>query len=553
MNMKKHSNLFNVKRAFATALLALLFAAISIVAIAVPSSVCEANSALRYYEGRNAAGVMSKSKDSPIAVEKEELTFDIQFDEHYLNGLQIGSVSAKYTFKNTSDSEAKADVVFPVGSLKRMRESSSNDIEKFGVKINGEKVDCRLRYTVKDYDSYFNRDRDLRYIDDEMLENDFFAPDKKVFKYTYTATSDSLYCKMFFGSVDPHKIVCANGYDTWRQNLDGTINVAFRWRDGEYVFYAIGEEIDFAQRAEFYSDYNLTQKVDASLKLVSKQEITFKDLALLYFDEKYGVSEIDWYNAVFGNLQSDGIATRRDLNVYDSLYCWFEYEMNFAPAQTIVNEVVAPMYPDLDEEHSPTVYVFNYLLSPAATWKSFANLDVRVNTNYYMTESSHDFEKVEGGYVLHFDTLPQDELSFSLCSEQNPGWRGRGAHVIVDIILLSLLLPPCAIVVGLVVTIVIVKKKHGNKNGSGKSRKNKKNTHRNGKKKNADSENATQEFDFCDESARSQNADVDVSLENGETDTDADNNSDDTQQASADNNQDNSTCDDTKGESSLFD
>ena len=98
-NMKKRVNSVFKNATIATLVSAVIFVAVFCSIALLPTSVCEANSAMRYYEGRDASGVILTTKDSPVVVEKEDLTFDIQFDEHYLNGLQIGSVSAKYTLR----------------------------------------------------------------------------------------------------------------------------------------------------------------------------------------------------------------------------------------------------------------------------------------------------------------------------------------------------------------------------------------------------------------------------------------------------------------------
>ena len=60
-----------------------------------------------------------------------------------------------------------------------------------------------------------------------------------------------------------------------------------------------------------------------------------------------------------------------------------------------------------------------YLLSPASTWKEFGNLDIVINTPYYLVENSIEgFEYKNPGYELHLTGLPEGELEFTLCSEK---------------------------------------------------------------------------------------------------------------------------------------
>ena len=201
--------------------------------------------------------------------------------------------------------------------------------------------------------------------------------------------------------------------------------------------------------------------------------------------------------------------------------------MTFAPHETLVNEVVAPLYPDLNERYSPSVYVFNYLVSPAATWKSFADLSVTINTNYYLTDASEDFEQVEGGYAWHSDTLPSNELQFSLCKSQYPKSSGsKASKIIANIILLSVLEPLCIIIVGLVIVIVVIKKteksaKYGEPRS--KSKRARKNENKNENKADSDSNDGAQYGDIFGEENPSENEPKNIDLsgekeENGAND-----------------------------------
>lgn len=521
--MKKRVNSVFKNATIATLVSAVIFAAVFCFFTLFPTSVCEANSAMRYYEGRDASGVILTTKDSPVVVEKEDLTFDIQFDEHYLNGLQIGSVSAKYTFKNTSDTEAKTNVVFPIDFLSVINYQNNDDSSKYGVKVNDETVTSNLRYSYKVQGSTFSVDDDLEYLKDEIITDEFYTPETVVHKYVYACTAGDSFCKMYFGGIDARKVVCDNVYTSYWQNLDGAESIGFWVNKNEYIFYSIGEEIDFAERAEFFSDYERTNRVNGSFKLLSKQDITFGDLAYQYYDENYGVSKTDWYNAVYASLKEvyPKIAQGYCFNVYKNLYCWFEYDMTFAPQETLVNEVVAPLYPDVNEMYSPTVYVFNYLVSPAYTWKSFANLNVTINTNYYLTDASEDFEQIEGGYAWHSDTLPSSELKFSLCKSQYPKSSGSKAgkfiaNIVMITIILIVLEPICLIIVGLVIVIVVIKKKEKNaKYGEprSKSKRARKKENRNVNKADSDSD-GEQYGDIFGEENKNENEPKNIDLSN---------------------------------------
>ena len=51
----------------------------------------------------------------------------------------------------------------------------------------------------------------------------------------------------------------------------------------------------------------------------------------------------------------------------------------------------------------------------------FGTLDIILNTPYYMTVSGpEEFQWNNPGYELHMDGLPEGELTFTLCAEQEP-------------------------------------------------------------------------------------------------------------------------------------
>ena len=99
------------------------------------------------------------------------------------------------------------------------------------------------------------------------------------------------------------------------------------------------------------------------------------------------------------------------------------------------------MYSGIDMSYTPTVYEYTYLLSPASTWKSFGDIDITINTPYYLTESTIDgFEKTEDGYSLHLDCLPEGELIFSLSTEENPT-KEDNSNVGLFILLVIIMMP----------------------------------------------------------------------------------------------------------------
>ena len=111
-------------------------------------------------------------------------------------------------------------------------------------------------------------------------------------------------------------------------------------------------------------------------------------------DETSGILDYDWYNAFvsalnyfqweYGAIHSTEIG----FDISDRLMRWYEYEISVGPGERIVNTVTAPIYPDIDSRYEPLVFEYTYLLSPAQTWAAFGNLDIVVNTPYYMIRAA---------------------------------------------------------------------------------------------------------------------------------------------------------------------
>ena len=134
---------------------------------------------------------------------------------------------------------------------------------------------------------------------------------------------------------------------------------------------------------------------------------------------------------------------------------WFEYELTVGPGERVVNTVTAPLYPAINTNYDPSIHTYTYLLSPAQTWRSFGTLDIRINTPYFITESSlKGFEKGEGGYILSLDGLPEGELVFVLSADKHPA--RSPIYLVYLISYLPLLLPILAVILLPIVMIIVL-------------------------------------------------------------------------------------------------
>lgn len=422
-----------------------------------------ANSAMRYFDGVDSSGLIVTTEDCPIVVDSEELTFDIETETE--NSRQYdcgGKVTAKYTFRNPADYTAKVGLLFPIGFVSDLPE----DAEQNYMRITADGVDISktVRYTYKQrWTDEFDYAEDAKLLCDEYVQNDFWKTDIVVYKYVYDVHATGRAVRFALTEYNGITVSDASGFE---YGDDEYTHISF-WLTAEksdetsyqekLTVYFIGEDnASFAQTAEYYDTmaFSESKKCTGSIDVVSKEAITFLDMVTEFRPEDSCVSDVDRYNAVVANLDgayTDGAGKEKLLSTYDfkiddDLLCWYEYELVFASGQTIVNEVTAPLFPDIDYGYEPSIYTFNYYLSPAKTWASFGEIKIRINTSYYLSEPSLDgFEKYDGYYEYVGNGLPNGELKFSVCASESPEEVDNGLYTFIIV----------ALVIGLIVIVVI--------------------------------------------------------------------------------------------------
>ena len=169
---------------------------------------------------------------------------------------------------------------------------------------------------------------------------------------------------------------------------------------------------------------------DVQWSQTEKQTYTLRSFLAVYASAGSPVSDTDRFNAAVWWLKNyagdtpEGALLFADAFSFliDSEYMeWYEYTLTFSPEDTLVNTVTAPFYPDVDARYIPAKYTYNYLLSPAAGWADFGGLDVEIKTPFYLLDASlSGFTRSETGWMLHTDSLPEEDLSFTLSESQKP-------------------------------------------------------------------------------------------------------------------------------------
>ncbi len=431
---------------------------------ALPAAPVLANSAQSWWEGTDGSGVIVTGESSPVVVERETLTFDIQeFPDSYYQDVEAflaysGRVTAAYTFYNPSDYTVTARLLFPFGNRPDYDgiydESSGErlygmDTEKYDITIEGEPVEKTVRHSLSLWYKPFDLEENLALLADDYIQDDFYNPQLTVTGYTYRA--DQVNLEAYGAATAAFDI--EKGLEDIVYYLPGQSGQHIQ--DGErlrvetgieengelFTVYVLGEHPPAAPEWKFYEDGGAEdgEEIEGTMTLEGTETMTLREFALRDWNKQSGVSEMDWYNAVVSMMQQETAADdypvvsleRYAWGLEENLMRWYEYELVIGPGERLVNEVTAPLYPSIDLVYEPPVYGYTYLLSPAKTWSEFGELEIVINTPYYLVESGIEgFEKEGEGYVLRLDGLPDGELEFTLSASQEPERPGNSAYIL---------------------------------------------------------------------------------------------------------------------------
>lgn len=429
----------------------------------------EANSAPPYWEGTDAAGAIVKGENCPVVVEKENLTLNIKTLPKGGN-IELGEYSAEaiaeYSFYNPTDLNVDMTLLFPFGVFPSYAPEAVNE-NKSAITVNGENAECRVRYSYAAYAPYeFNIDKDMARVQDEKKEDSFYAEATPVTEYRLTLIVpegkdvSSLKIKLGFNPKKT-RVLFPSGSDTWLKIADGDMYAcSYLRKSGEKVvtFYAAGE----APREVEPKVYAGGDKEISVATTLTNTQTTFSEFVFSKREENTEISDADWYNAFVDMLNERG---GKEGSV-DSFFMgegylmrWFEYEMSIPAKGRAVNRVRAPLYPTVDGRVNSR-YMYTYLLSPAGKWAGFRKIDIRIDTPYFLSNTSLPFEEVKtesGNYYQYTrDSLPQGELTFVLTEIPSEKMEGGSRNFLWPSLTWAFVTLFVLAVVAAIVTVIVV-------------------------------------------------------------------------------------------------
>ena len=144
------------------------------------------------------------------------------------------------------------------------------------------------------------------------------------------------------------------------------------------------------------------------------------------------VSKEEYFKAIVDVITLDNNSSESSTyclgkhNIIHNLISWYEYDLQVGAGERIINKITAPIYPSIDASWVPPKYEYTYLLSPASCWQSFGELEIVIKTDAYLLKSEgFDFVKIDGGYSVKLNGLPDRELIFSLSDKEYPKKKRR--------------------------------------------------------------------------------------------------------------------------------
>lgn len=405
----------------------------------------QANSAIQIWHGSDAHDVIASDEDCPLTVLHEDLLFDLpdtpnSWTEDKDRFLQYrNTVTAEYTFHNPSDMHVHAQLAFPFGSYPMYFYGTFNndfgDIlkqeqAKYTVQINGQAAPVTLRHTWL-YGRAYDTEKDLPLLDESFRDDSFLHKDTPVTIFTYAIEGIDVQSAAAVRTVldqDPsHERWLFSPYNGGEIRDDKTV-VQVWAAGGPITCICFGNAEPKEPEWTFVKNGESEEEIEGTITLQQKETLSFYDFAMRQYDEDSGMLDHDWYNIYVGFLN----ASREGPRLYtakihegpdpERILRWYVYTIDLDPGETLVNTVQAPIYPSIDMSYKDPVYSYLYLLSPASTWKEFGTLDVRIQSPQFLLNSVPEnvFRIQDDTKAAAFETLPEGELQFDLCTVEKP-------------------------------------------------------------------------------------------------------------------------------------
>ena len=412
----------------------------TVLTFALPAAAGKGPEPLRY--GPTVYGPIPREK-TPIVVEKETITFDVQqlplasytdqavFDEYGT------SVTSEYIFRNPTDQIVTTQLLIPVMALPDYAEGLKIDLSHYQITVNGAPVQTQIRYSYYDQEKSFDLTQALAWMDfdwqDVYEDADAFdglsyTDDTPVRKDTYQIhglpEDEQRWAAVWYDVSCLDTLLYMDGGEAFLNEMPG-LGVPVSKDDPFVDLYIIGKELASMKWTE--NDPPTTKE------LIATESMCFYDFLMKDYDPSYGIPEEDWYHAALAHLNESWFFTSfikrgTELDMRDDLVTWVSYEITLTPGERMVSTVTVPIYPEDNSENYEGVYGYQYMQAPASRWGSVDELTLIIHTPFFLYHGvwgSNDsaikltdlFEQTDSGYTLTSTTLNGDRCTLYLSTE----------------------------------------------------------------------------------------------------------------------------------------
>lgn len=400
-----------------------------------------ANSGPVYWQGYPSMDTLLIQEDSPIFVEKEDLTFDFSDDEY--NSYTIsGEVTADYRMVNPADQPRQVQMAFPlIGTLADFS-AGSIEIIADGREIPfevypGNKIGEQQSPWQPDTDPSYDFSSILGSVTNEPYRARSFSGNEKGRLYTIDvrpAGENYLNFALDFSLDYSRTKVIISGFNRLESD-DDWLRISARCTKPETLeIFVIGEDIKPNIRA--YSDGELKEETGLYTYDISSTEEEIVPYLLrtraentVRADRQY-LSEIQLAN-LYTRALDDIFQKNRGFCTWDDLLSQehsqriivLVYNADFLADSTKQVSVKYRAGATMDQtKTSRPIYSFDYILNPAQNWSALNSLNIEIippESSPHIISSNISLERGEDNiYRASLTGLPENDLSFSFYASE---------------------------------------------------------------------------------------------------------------------------------------
>lgn len=411
---------------------------LSIALISLIGVLAFANSGPVYWSWYPYSDIMVVDADSPIEVEGENLIFDFSKDDRSNHSYKC-MVTAEYEMLNPTDEDLSVQMAFPF--VEDINNISYDDIkifagnEKLSYEIFLGETANYLKDAAETQENNYDFKNIISTLSGDIYVAENFTENEIGKLYTIEVTTDSDdWIEIVLGlKFDPKSTkVFTSGFRGLDRNKEITkINASVREFDILELF-VLGDDIDFD--IEGYRDGTLQKKTDLYTYEISEKEEDLKS----YLLERVRDYPYQNYRDTIDNIRETQIynifSKALDTEFTNNLgYCSFDELMAYGRVNRIITLVYSVEFPKkssktisvgyqtfgtMDRRYTAeALYTYEYILNPAENWKDFKNLSIKIippDNSPYIVDSNIDFQKENHVYTATMESLPDNDLTFTL-------------------------------------------------------------------------------------------------------------------------------------------